>query len=284
MMHHFKPANRRTFLKHSALLSGAAYLAPLGSLGCAARADRELPDDDWVELFNGTDLAGWHRNPEPIWHGTGGSWEVQDGVIVGAQDPPGSGNGGILLTDEAYGDFDLSVDLKPSWGIDSGLFVRATDAGAGFQVMVDYLHGGSVGFIYGEQLGGFGARPFSLAGETDDAGSLVALTTRPVSQYAEGALAYAGSGEEWLSAWRVDDWNTLLVRVEGAYPTITTWINGTKIMSFDAATFEHERYDREEVAGTLGEAGSIALQVHGGADRWPAQATARWKNIRIRPL
>src|SRR5437868_1372134 len=81
-------------------------------------------DDGWIVLFDGKTLDGWHKNPEKIGHGTGGHWFVEEGVIAGEQDPPGSGNGGILLTDRKFGDFELTIDMKPDWGVCSGLFVR----------------------------------------------------------------------------------------------------------------------------------------------------------------
>jgi len=50
-----------------------------------------------------------------IFHGAGGRWQVEDGVLTGEQYPPGSGNGGILMTDQKYGDFELTIDLKPDY-------------------------------------------------------------------------------------------------------------------------------------------------------------------------
>src|SRR3546814_5249146 len=47
----------------------------------------------------------------------------------GEQDPPGSGNGGILMTDKSYGDFELQLDMAPDWGIDSGVFLRTNNKG-----------------------------------------------------------------------------------------------------------------------------------------------------------
>ena len=58
------------------------------------------PGFRWI--FNGKNLDGWHKNREKIGHGTGGQWTVENGAITGRQDPPGSGNGGILLTDEQW--------------------------------------------------------------------------------------------------------------------------------------------------------------------------------------
>jgi hypothetical protein len=49
------------------------------------------------------------------------------------------------------------------------------------------------------------------------------------------------------------------------------------------------QYDREAVAGLLGRAGHIALEVHDndpgmGRDRWAPKAVVRWRNIRLELL
>lgn len=106
--------------------------------GSSTRADDA--ESGFVPIFDGRTLDGWHKNPQRIGHGTGGHWFVEDGAITGEQDPPGSGNGGILLTDKQYGNFELRIDLKPDWGVCSGLFLRSTDKGQCLQMMVDY-HG-----------------------------------------------------------------------------------------------------------------------------------------------
>src|SRR5262249_57792371 len=72
-------------------------------------------------IFNGKDLTGWHKNPEKIGHGTGGIWVVENGAITGEQDPPGGGNGGILLADEEIGDFKVNFENNPDSGLRSGL-------------------------------------------------------------------------------------------------------------------------------------------------------------------
>jgi len=159
--------SRRRFLKSTAAVSAALL---------HARA-YAAPADGWIELFDGKSLAGWHNNPMKIGHGTGGSWQVEEGTITGEQDPPGSGNGGVLLTDRKFGDFELLLDLKPDWGICSGLFLRSTDKGQGMQMMVDYHDAGNVGQIYGEGLGGFNTRTFDINGKLDDAKKLIGYTT-----------------------------------------------------------------------------------------------------------
>ena len=269
---------RRTFLK-SALSAGV-----LASPAIHTRPKSLPADDDYIELFDGQSLAGWHKNPEKINHGTGGSWTVEDGAIVGEQDPPGSGNGGVLLTDAHFGDFELLLEIMPDWGLDSGLFLRSTDAGECLQMMVDYRETGNVGFIYGEAVGGFGSVPFRLHERLDSAGNLVGFESGSNEQYEETPLSYVCAPDEWMKAWNIDDWNRVRVVCVGDYPVIKTWINDTQVCEFNAATFEHPRYDRERVRETLGRQGSIGVQVHGGANLWPVGAKCRWKNIKIRTL
>jgi len=267
---------RRRFLKTTAAASAAA-LAPaaINVRAYAARAD------GWIELFDGKSLAGWHKNPMRIGHGTGGNWQVEDGAITGEQDPPGSGNGGILLTDRKFGDFELLIDLKPDWGICSGLFLRSNDRGQCLQMMVDYHDAGNVGQVYGEGVGAFNTRTLDINGKVDAEKKLVSLTTDKHRTAADAGLTAACAPEEWLKAWKINDWNTARVVCTGKYAHLTTWINGVKICEFDGANSMAQRYDKEKVAEQLGGEGSIAVQVHGGRN-WPSGAKCRWKNIRVK--
>lgn len=271
--------SRRNFLKKTAAAVPAFSL----STGITPNKSRQ-EKADFIQLFDGVSLDGWHRNPEKIWHGTGGNWRVEEGIITGEQDPPGSGNGGILLTDRKFDDFELMLDIKPDFGIDSGLFLRATDKGEGFQMMVDYLEGGVVGQIYGENIGGFGASSLRLRGTTDASGRLTRLNAEANENNVENPMTYAIVPEDWIKAWSIDDWNRIRVVCVGDYPIIKIWINDALVTDFNAATFVHAGYDREKTKKTLGREGAIALQVHGGANRWATGAKSRWRNIRIRSL
>ena len=256
----------------------------LGSALPVLAQEPAAENDGFVSLFNGKDLQGWHKNPEKIGHGTGGAWTVEDGVITGRQDPPGSGNGGILLTDEKFGDFELQLEMKPDWGVCSGVFLRGNDKGECFQVMVDYHDAGSVGHIYGEGIGGFSNRPFDIFGVYEGgqaSGKLLKVEGRPND--AVVPKAYSITPEAWAKAWKVGDWNTLRVKIVGSPPAITTWINGEKVTEFDGATFNGARYDAQMASDRLGGSGSIAVQVHGGGG-WPKDAACRWRNIRIKTL
>ena len=222
-----------------------------------------------------------------------GKWEVQDGVLIGGQDGPRLkhpqkgvewGIGGWLMTDDKYGDFELTIDARPDWPVDTGIYVRTTGLGQGFQILLDHREDGGIGFIYGKNIGAFNTRPYGFTSRMEK-GKLVGLVPKPVPKESLLPVNFAASAEEFLKAWKVNDWNTFKIRCVGKYPLITTWINETKICEFDAATFKAEGYDRDATLKLLGERGRIALEVHDGDEaRWAKGAVARWKNIRLKTL
>lgn len=247
-------------------------------------------EEGFVRLFNGKNLRGWHTNVRKTAHGSGGSWKVEDGAITGEQDPPGSGNGGILMTNRQYGDFELLLEMAPDWGIDSGVFLRADPRGGSFQVYVDYRDHGNVGWLSTEARTDqkrMIIRPFNIFGRLNDQGILMGFTAKPDEReiaWNPNYLIYSASPEVWLSTWKIQNWNTLRVRCVGKYPWITTWINDVKMAEFDGSNCPQPNYDKEKTFQNLGQKGPIALQVHGGRRLWPKGAKCRWKNIRIKSL
>jgi len=165
---------------------------------CAAiAAQQSAIPAGFTSIFNGRNIAGWHISMTNH-HGDTKSWRIIDGALTGQQDKPG--NGGILLTDERYRDFEVSLEVKPVFGCDGGLFLRSNENGQAYQVMLDYLEGGAVGGIYGERL--------------------------------EGVETGRGATADWHEVWKKDDWNHLRARIEGEIPHIQVWLNGTKITDF----------------------------------------------------
>ena len=75
---------------------------------------------------------------------------VEDGAIVGTQDIPG--NGGIIITEKEYGNFEVVLEMNNDFGPDSGLFLRSTEKGKCYQAMIDYHADGNLMGIYGEGL------------------------------------------------------------------------------------------------------------------------------------
>ena len=273
--------SRRQFLMTtSSLLAGASTLRLLQPHAYAAPKKA-----DWFSLFDGQTLDGWYKNPEPVGHGTGGQWRVEDGTITGEQDPPGSGNGGILLHERKLGDFEVMIDMKPDWGVCSGFFLRSNDRGQCIQMMVDYHDNGNIGHLYGEGTGAFNTRTFDINGEYDENKRLVGMTTAKHKSAEEVGMLSSCKPADWVKVWKIDDWNTAKVRVQGKYPRITTWINDLKVCDFDGDNTSNEVYqkNKEIILKRLGTEGSIAVQVHGGKG-WPLGAKCRWKNIRAREI
>jgi hypothetical protein len=263
---------RRNFIKSCGIAGGVA------SCGWAA--------EEWRSLFDGKSLEGWHKPPKRIGHGTGGNWTVEQGILIGEQDPPGSGNGGLLLTDEKFGDFELQLEMRPDWRPDTGVFFRCTDRGDGFQMYVDYHENGNVGHLRGEMPGAFAMKPFQLHGQLDDKGMLKGFTTSVdprAEKWPKGVYEYSCTPEEWIKAWKLNDWNRARIRCVGKFPQITTWINDLKVCHWNGETCPLPEYDKERVLKILGREGSIGLQVHGGKG-WPEGAKCRWRNIRIKRL
>jgi hypothetical protein len=205
-----------------------------------------------------SDGKGWHKIQTG--HGSGGRWTFAGGAWEGEQDPPGSGNGGVLASDEKLGDFELVIETKPDWGVCSGVFLRSTDRGACYQIMVDWHGGGNVGGIYGEGTGGFNVRNYTLK---DDKGIAAASQG--------GAVPLPFAPEDWKQHWRFDDYNELRARILGNPPAIDVWLNGTHLSHFA------DTEKRLDVAGHLG------IQVHGGKG-WPEGAKVRFRRISVREL
>jgi hypothetical protein len=206
--------------------------------------------EGFAPIFNGKDLTGWHIS-QVNHHGDAEGWTVEDGVLMGTQDRPG--NGGILLTDRKYRDFEISLEVKPDFGCDGGLFLRSNEKGQAYQVMLDYLPRGSVGGIYGEGLKG---------------------VTR------EGAKG-DGSAQNWRRHWKKGDWNHIRARIEGEVPRIQVWMNGNQIVDWT---------DTENHLPDNATEGMIAVQVHRSdpakteGSRWKQGGYHRFRNIAVKEL
>jgi hypothetical protein len=230
-------------------------------LGLATAPAARSADDGFISLFDGTTLKGWHVSAKTghsraSQNQTGGKWVVESGAIVGSQDVPG--NGGIVMTDEAFGDFEVVVEMNNDFGPDSGLFLRSTEDGKAYQAMVDYHGQGNLMGVYGEGLGGFGASTYNFDGSPERIKVRSGVTNFPVLP------------DAWRHFWRHGQWNELRARIVNNPPTITTWINGVKILEW---TDKEKRHPDK---------GGIALQVHGGGDL--TRQFVRYRNIRVKKL
>jgi len=253
-------------------------------------------EDGFRPLFDGVSLRGWKRQPRSLAQPSLGRWTVEDGVIVGGQDPPGSGIGSYLVTEDVFADFELQIEARPDWPADTGVLVRTNAQGnVGFQVLLDHRPHGGIGGYYGNGLGNFHAWAYSFAAEKDSDGRLLRLIPGPPEEPNRGnvtlPLDFAVPVETFLRVWKVGDWNQFRIRSAGALPHLTTWINGEKIAELDTAKMQASGWDPQAVLEKLGRAGHIALEVHSngpndplGKDRWAPGAVCRWRNISIKVL
>jgi len=229
-------------------------VAALVALHPASADDtRNKPSDEgFVSLFDGKRLSGWHvsaktSHSRKSGNKSSGRWVAEQGAIVGSQDIPG--NGGLLITDKAYGNYEIVLEMNNDFGPDSGLFLRCTEDGKAYQAN---LMG-----IYGEGLsGGIHVRNFNFLDEVTKIKRHEAPVPLPVSP------------EEWPTFWKHGQWNELRARIVGNPPTITTWIKGVKFMEFTDKAKRHP------------DKGGIGLQVHGGGDY--TKQFVRYRKLRIK--
>jgi hypothetical protein len=237
------------------------FLAALLALPSAG--DDKPSDDGFLPIFNGKDLTGWKVSAKTghsraSKNSTGGKWVVEDGAMVGSQDVPG--NGGIIITEKQYGDFEVVLEMKNDFGPDSGLFLRSTEDGKCYQAMIDYHDKGNLMGIYGEGLPGGkpNVRNFTFTDKVTVIKEDPCPFKLPVSP------------EKWPGFWKHGEWNELRARIEGNPPKLTTWIKGVKFMEY------------QDTEKRLSDQGGIALQVHGGGDF--TKQFVRYRNIRVKEL
>jgi hypothetical protein len=233
-------------------LAAAPLLALLaaGVAGCVPPAPLPPPPAGFTPLFDGRTLEGWHVS-RTSHQGTTPDVRVEDGAIVLRQDP--YGQGGVLLTDRRYADFELYLEVLPDAGTNGGIFFRSTESGSAYQVEVE-----------GAGLGGTG----NLLGE------MLRVTT---SARAEGLR----------EVWREGEWNSFRLRVEGAIPRVALWVNDVLMWDTTAVRNDAIADARTGYIGLQTHWSATYTQVPGGScceRSWKPGAAHRYRNLWIREL
>lgn len=85
------------------------------------------PQDEWITLFDGTSLDGWRgygRTDMPK------AWSIEDGAIKisgSGQGEAGAKDGGDIIFDRKFKNFELTFEWKVSKGGNSGVFYLAQE-------------------------------------------------------------------------------------------------------------------------------------------------------------
>jgi hypothetical protein len=173
--------------------------AVAGMLGLANIAAAQDKADDWVPLFNGSDLKGWKQL-----NGTA-TYEVKDGMIIGttAEGSPNS----FLCTEKLYGNFDLSFEVKVDDRLNSGVQIRSESKkdykdGRVHGYQCEIATNGTAGLIYDEARRGKW------------------LNTPDEQELAKSKKAFKNG-----------EWNQYRVVCDGR--TIRTWVNGIPISNVE---------------------------------------------------
>ena len=163
----------------------------------------------FTAIFNGRDIKGWHIS-RTVHHGTTGSYTVDSsGVLIMKAHP--FGQGGLLLTDKSYKDFELYLEANPDAGFNSGIFLRSAEGGSAYQI--ELVRPGNTGALLSEQM---------------------KLSTP----------AYIGERTDINTVWKDGEWNSMRIRMTGEAPHITLWINDVKL-------WEVQMPQNDQIAGAL---------------------------------
>jgi hypothetical protein len=198
-------------------------------------------------IFNGKDLQGWHLS-RTTHQGTTGHVYVEDGAIVLKQRP--YGQGGLLLSNKRYKDFELYLEARPDWGCNGGIYFRSTEGGSAYQIEVD--QGRGTGGLFGDML-------------------------------RIGRSARAAAIDK---VWKNDEWNAFRLRVVGEAPRITLWINGVQMWDVKQ---EKNDLVAGAIDGMIGfQVHWSSLLAPPAApccqNSWKPGGAHRYRNIRIREL
>jgi hypothetical protein len=126
---------------------------------------------------------------------------------------------------------------------------------------------------------------FKIKALRDDHGQVIGLqpdtpegSQEPLQPEQLARLSYAANVQDFLKAWAWGEWNEMRIRVVGAMPVITTWVNGVKIAQLDTATMQAPNYDPDAILEMLGTRGHIALEVHDNDPIFKDRAGAMARN------
>lgn len=204
----------------------------------------------WQLLFDGKSPQGWRSANKDGFPQKG--WKIEQGAFVVE---PKSG-GGDIVTQNEYGDFELSVDFKLTEGANSGIKYFVTPLKSSLEGNPSML-----GLEY--QLIDDERHPDAKLGKNGN--------RRLASLY---DLLPAGSNKK---ASPLGQWNTARIVSKGGH--VEHWLNGVKVLEYERNSDAFKKLIAESkyknIAGFgLGSKGRILLQDHGDQ--------VYYKNVKIK--
>jgi hypothetical protein len=200
-------------------------------------------------IFNGKDLKGWHIS-RTTHQGTTPDFRVEERVIWVTQRP--YGQGGVLLTDKKYKNFELYLEAKIDSFTNGGIFIRSSESGIAYQVELDETSKGT-GSLLGERM-----------------------------EVSRGAQC-----SDRRKVWKENDWNSYRIRMAGEVPQITLWINGVQMWD---VTQPKNDFIAGATQGMIGLQShwttlfSPTVAEWNGMTLWAPGAVHRFRNIAIKEL
>ena len=203
----------------------------------------------FTSIFNGRNLQGWHVS-RTTHQGTTPDFRVENGILVVTQRP--YGQGGVLLTDKKYKNFELYLEAKIDSLTNGGIFIRSSESGIAYQVELDETSGGT-GALLGERMP-------------------VSKSAKPVDR---------------RKVWKENDWNSFRIRMVGEVPRVTLWINGTQMWDVTQSKNDFIAGATEGMIGLQSHWTTLfspGVAEWNGLTLWAPGAMHRFRNIAVKEL
>jgi Domain of Unknown Function (DUF1080) len=210
-------------------------------------ANAQVPSG-FKSLFNGKNLKQWHTS-RTSHQGTVGNFYVENDAITLKQNP--YGQGGVLLTNKKFKDFELYVEVKIDSFCNGGIFLRSTESGQAYQI--ELAMPGGTGSLFGEAM--------------------------QISQSSEA--------KEISKVWKANDWNSFRIRMVGEIPKITLWMNGVFMWEVTQPKNDFTARATEGMIGLQSHWSALYQPIPGGFNMpgaWRPGAAHRFRNIAIKEL
>lgn len=243
-------------------MSVRGFTRVAGALACVLLSTASCHGaGDWIPLFDGKTLSGWHVSAKPEDRDKG-FWQVRDRTITCDSRGRKTHNYVWLVNEGEYGDFELRLQVRG---------FRDSTGNSGVQVRSRYDE--QALWMNGPQIDVHPSGPWRTGLIYDETRE----TRRwifPSMKDARLDASYAPKGWKWRYADEGDGWNTLRIVCRGT--KIQTWVNGVPAADFEGEGVLNDEAHRSHDVGLKGH---VALQLHTGDDLF-----IQYKEIAIRPL